>query len=541
MFIAVNSAYLLVSPRAFETPLLAQRLDTMTMPPEWANSEEKPNTAHLLSFPFLFSQTTLITYFRAINYAAMYKAFHKSAMAERLARDMTFTKNQTGPGCLRAHDSLRISQTSFLVLNIRRDNALTDAMNQLWRRQHRELMRPLKVQMGAEEGEEGTDLGGVQQEFFRLIIDEAMNPDFGMLAVYKRLKSNAEILGIFTTDPLSGISWFKPGSFEPEYKYELLGIFASLAIYNGVTIPFNLPKVFYRKLLGLSSRLVDLADGWPQLAKGLEDLRDYDGDVEGDIMREYAFSMDVFGTTINIDISRKSDKGFRTRGLSPRSSTSVPSDLGKHESTLEKRQDIPTMHTKELNPGIGADAIGDNSDTSTSSEPPMVTNVNRHQYISDYINHLTNLSVATQYHHFTLGFFRCITRKSLKLFNPTQLKNLVEGTPFIDVARLRQFTSYDDGYHASHPTIDIFWGIVQNWDQDKVGRLLEFVTASDRLPIGGEERVNFEIQRNGDDDERLPTSMTCFGKLLLPDYASVERMEKALDFVVEHAKGFGAP
>lgn len=177
------SATLLVTPWAFVTSILAQRLDTMAMPPEWADSEEKSNSVHLLSFPFMFSQTTLITYFRAINYAAMYKAFHKSTVAGRLARDMTFTQNESGPGSLRANDSLRIAQTGYLVLEVRRDNVLTDAMDQLWRRQPRELMRPLKVVMGAQEGEEGDDHGGVQQEFFRVIITEALDPDYGMCSL----------------------------------------------------------------------------------------------------------------------------------------------------------------------------------------------------------------------------------------------------------------------------------------------------------------------------------------------------------------------
>jgi len=41
-------------------------------------------------------------------------------------------------------------------------------------------MRPLKIRLGEEAGEEGLDSGGVQQEFFRLAVAEALNPDYGM-------------------------------------------------------------------------------------------------------------------------------------------------------------------------------------------------------------------------------------------------------------------------------------------------------------------------------------------------------------------------
>ena len=77
--------------------------------------------------------------------------------------------------------------------------------------------------------------------------------------------------------------------------------------------------------------------------------------------------------------------------------------------------------------------------------------------------------------------------------------------------------------------------------QEKVKALLEFVTASDRLPVGGVERVQFVIQKNGDGDERLPSSMTCFGRLLLPEFSGLEAMRRALERAVQESRGFGLP
>lgn len=79
----------------------------------------------------------------------------------------------------RVDHRLRTAITPYLVLDVRRDNLLATTFNQLWRREKRELLRPLKVKMGMEEGEEGTDIGGVQQEFFRMAVIEALNPDYG--------------------------------------------------------------------------------------------------------------------------------------------------------------------------------------------------------------------------------------------------------------------------------------------------------------------------------------------------------------------------
>ena len=106
-------------------------------------------------------------------------------------------------------------------------------------------------------------------------------------------------LGVFTTDPTTQMSWFHPSSPEPAYKFEMLGILVSLAVYNGLTLPFTFPLVMYRKLSGLHSHtLSDLEDGWPELVKGLKALRDWkDGDVEDIFMRTYVFSIDKFGAT----------------------------------------------------------------------------------------------------------------------------------------------------------------------------------------------------------------------------------------------------
>lgn len=80
----------------------------------------------------------------------------------------------------RLFERLRVATSKFLVLEISRRSVLVDTFNAVWRREERELMRPLKVRLGEGGGEEGLDSGGVQQEFFRLAIAEALNPDYGM-------------------------------------------------------------------------------------------------------------------------------------------------------------------------------------------------------------------------------------------------------------------------------------------------------------------------------------------------------------------------
>ena len=342
------------------------------------------------------------------------------------------------------------------------------------------------------------------------------------------------------------MSWFRPGSFEPLYKFKLLGILTSLAIYNGLTLPFTFPIAFYRKLLNLPvSRLDDIEDGWPVLTQGLRALRDWpDDNVEEVFSRPYVFSVDAFGTTLDVDMhkarkvsllikERDHDKGYKEKE-NPENLAKTPPlvmrDVAQEESSSEcgRQGNRSTQAEPEIR------------SYSPDSQTMMVTKANRDDYISDYISHLIHHSIKLQWDAFTVGFFTCFTQKSITLFSPIQLKALVEGLPDIDVDDLAEVVKYENGFYPHHPTIRHFWSVVRSWPQTRIRQLLEFVTSSDRLPAGGIEKITFVIMLNGDGkDGRLPTSMTCFGRLLLPAYSDVEKLRKGLETVVEHSKGFG--
>ena len=493
-------------------------MDLLKTPIDWLNDESDGTTTHILEYPFLFKPSILVSYFRSINVARMWKASQKgianAQLADRLISGHTdFVRNPTSLwGKLFEH---------YLVLEIRRETALTDAMNQLWRRRRCELIRPLKVRIGHGQGEDGIDHGGVQQEFFRIAIAEALDPKYGA----------------FTTDPDTHMSWFQPNSLEPLYKFELLGILTSLAIYNGVTLPFTFPIALYMKIMNYEPyRIEYIADGWPELARGLGALRDWDendGDVEDIFCRTYDFSVDVFGST-------------KTTGLHPR--TRERSDNNNNNNNNTSRPERSPQSSRSATPEAGA---------------RMVTNANRLLYIRDYIHHLTSTSIEPQYDAFVRGFKAVIDPRSLKLFHPRALQALVQGVPDIDTHELEQVAKYEGGYAASDAIIEDFWYTLHAWSDsltpqfddtnlrrclvpdaegpDKVRRLLEFVTASDRLPVGGAGQVVFVVQKNGSGDERLPTSHTCFGRLLLPVYSGHEVMLKMLTKAVENAQGFGQP
>lgn len=477
-----NRKALLLGDIHFRTEYFAERLDPVDMPIGWLAFESNKRTVHLLDYPYLFNSSTLVTYFRALNYSRMNRAYEMAKangglMYSTIAENSLMTDKYRRD---RLYQKLEIATTRFNVLEIGRTDVLKDTFDAVWRREERELLRPLKVRLGQDDGDEGMDSGGVQQEFFRLAIAEAVNPAYGA----------------FTIDALTQMIWFQPGSPEPLWKFELIGILVSLAVYNGLTLPVTFPKALYRKLLDQEvTELHHIEDGWPGVAEGLTHLLEWDeknGSVEDIFVLTYEFSSDLFGKPISRE-----------------------------------------MGTSEQWP-----QFSDPQPSSLAEEAPMVTNENRNNYVSDYIRWLTDISVRPQFSAFRKGFFSCIDRRSISLFDADTLQSVVEGIQEIDISEMRRTTQYV-GWPASHRTVRDFWSIVKRYSLEQKRKLLEFTTASDRVPVGGMRNLQFTLQKNGVDDNHLPTSYTCYGILLLPEYSSKEILREKLAMALENSKGFG--
>lgn len=323
--------------------------------------------------------------------------------------------------------------------------------------------------------------------------------------------------------------WFQPCALEPLYKFELLGLLVSLAVYNGVVLPLNFPKALYRKLLGLPVFAREhIQDGWPTLAKSFGQLLAWeDDDVKDVFMRTYEFSIEARGLRADIDmeqVGREDPWLHRVAHLFggfPEIPEAGDQDPGESHRVhqLARGQDDPDEDVERPNAAEQPDV------THTPQSARMVTNGNRYDYVDDYIFWLTDKSVRPQYEAFARGFFTCLNKKALsvshaplspqvhrgrdrfadyghhQIFTPEALQTVVEGSPNIDVAALEETARYEDGYSSTHPVIKDFWSIVHGYSAQERRQLLEFVTASERVPVSGMQSIQFIIQRNGPDSE----------------------------------------
>jgi hypothetical protein len=136
---------------------------------------------------------------------------------------------------------------------------------------------------------------------------------------------------------------------------------------------------------------------------------------------------------------------------------------------------------------------------------------------------------------------------AIELFRPEELVLLMTGlsssdgrlyssAAFMDIKK----SAHYEGFEDDSPIVSWFWDLVLNqFSNEQRRKFLWFVTGSDRIPLGGLKEIVVTVQRNGVDSDRFPTSMTCFTRLLIPDYSSFAKLKRFLSLAIEESKGFG--
>ena len=164
--------------RDFIMPYVANHLNVKEACMTWMDASYDHTRIHIFQFPLLFDHSDYVKYFRTINLESI-----RAASDAAFARGNLFVRVSSIAG-LAQMDLMQRTYDEMMrvfVMNIRRESALEDALDKIWRTRKEELRRPLKIRLGAEQGEEGDDLGGVQQEFFALAFEKALDPDYGRL------------------------------------------------------------------------------------------------------------------------------------------------------------------------------------------------------------------------------------------------------------------------------------------------------------------------------------------------------------------------
>ncbi|OCT60587.1 E3 ubiquitin-protein ligase Itchy [Xenopus laevis] len=174
----------------------------------------------------------------------------------------------------------------------------------------------------------------------------------------------------------------------------------------------------------------------------------------------------------------------------------------------------------------------------------QVTEENKEEYIRLVAEWRLSRGVEEQTQAFFEGFNEILPQQYLQYFDAKELEVLLCGMQEIDLNDWQRNTIYRH-YTRTSKLIIWFWQFVKEIDNEKRMRLLQFVTGTCRLPVGGFADLmgsngpqKFCIEKVGKENW-LPRSHTCFNRLDLPPYKSYEQLKEKLLFAIEETEGFG--
>ncbi|XP_068453400.1 itchy E3 ubiquitin protein ligase b [Clinocottus analis] len=174
----------------------------------------------------------------------------------------------------------------------------------------------------------------------------------------------------------------------------------------------------------------------------------------------------------------------------------------------------------------------------------LVIEENKEEYIRLVAEWRMSRGVEEQTQAFFEGFNEVLPQQYLQYFDAKELEVMLCGMQEIDLADWQRSTIYRH-YARSSKQILWFWQFIKEMDNEKRMRLLQFVTGTCRLPVGGFADLmgsngaqKFCIEKVGKENW-LPRSHTCFNRLDLPPYKSYEQLKEKLMFAIEETEGFG--
>lgn len=183
------------------------------------------------------------------------------------------------------------AQSIFLILKVNRNNLIKETLDAV-SSPSINLQKPLKVKF---ENEQGVDEGGVRKEFFMLLVRQLFDANYGMFSYNDKLH----------------LFWFNLFSFEPNIKYEFIGIILGLALFNNVILDIKFPIVVYKKLLDYPLQFEDIKECDPDLYHTLSYLKNTNDENLKEILNvNFTVTVDKFGEKIEISLKEHGEEIF---------------------------------------------------------------------------------------------------------------------------------------------------------------------------------------------------------------------------------------
>ncbi|XP_007949902.1 probable E3 ubiquitin-protein ligase HERC6 [Orycteropus afer afer] len=282
--------------------------------------------------------------------------------------------------------------------------------------------------------------------------------------------------GMFIYPEDNSYMWFPVKPKFDKKKYFLFGILSGLSLFNLNVAMLPFPLALFKKLLGQKPSMEDLKELSPLYGKNLQEILN----DEEDDMRELYIHYSIYWDKNHVDL-------------------------------------IP------------------------NGKSTPVDQSNKNEYASKCVDYIFNTSVKEVYEEFQRGFYRVCDKEIIQYFQPEELMLAIVGNTDYNWEEFEKNSTYGQGYHKSHPTILMFWKAFHKLTSDEKRKFLFFLTGSDRLNVKGIKKsgIVFRCPETFQECDHI-RALTCHNILDLPKYSTMERMEEALQVIINNCRGFSS-
>jgi hypothetical protein len=312
-------------------------------------------------------------------------------------------------------------------------------------------------------GESGIDAGGVWREGVSRIIEDLFSPHFNLLLLCPNGQHETHTnLDKYVPNP----AHTTPLALE---MFEFVGRLMGMSLRAKCALPFELPSIVWKQLVGETV--------------GLEDLRAID-----------AITCHLLGAVRNCE-----EDGITSEEIFSETYGDKLRWCYSGSDGLER----------ELRKGSGSRLVSFDSRLEWCAAVEAAR-------LGEF-----NLQVAA----IRRGLDSVVPVRVLQLFSWQQLEILVSGDPRIDVEVWKQFT---DASAVPPRLAQLFWRVMESLTPAEQAGFIRFAWGRSRLPLAKDFSVKMKLQRLNTPGMRLPLAHTCFFSVELPDYGTEEEMRAGL-------------
>ena len=361
------------------------------------------------------------------------------------------------------------------ILVINRKNILEESFNQFMTTKDLNLKEPIQIHFV---DEVANDAGGVYREWYSCLFKEIFN---SKNKLFIENNNNACINGTYLIYP-------KYDNMKMDY-YEFFGKLAAKALIDSVNISEILNRTLLNYLKGEKVVLDDMKYYDLDIYNSLKKINDIEDINSNDIFKDFKFVWNI------------------------------KDENGKY---------------KEIELIPGGSKINLNND-------------NKKLFIEKIIYVETLMRYEEQIKRLRKGFLSLLGQE-INIFKPEEFEFLICGQRTIDLEDWKKNTIYKGYYKANHQTIKFFWQVLSELSQHDLFIFYFFCTSSTHVPIDGfnslkgvnnkiqkftiEPKLSLILDESGENKFKLIEAKTCFNRIYLPEYGSIEEMRKAIDIII---------